>query len=793
MLLTQLMTPSVTGSDPNAARAAGTAAEGGGGTGFSDLLAKLAQGRTSAAAETVTPGVTSTATPEADASGDLSPSGTLAAGVSASADGGDRGDADDNAVAGDGAGSETVLTPPRLSSDQTAHPALSASGGVMPEGRTAGTRHPPSETPSRVAPLSGAANDRTMRVSQDARGSQSERVWPVRVAAGPENGVVAASNTETGAGLVTVSGPVAQRGVSVAAGPSVTGDRGPELTAAENAPPLPTRPDPAFSTAQTAPEGGSRPSRLTQDLSDATLPTGGSERPAATDEAGGPGHAAPPAPETPDQAAASETASLGPQSGALPPWAGYSAPLPAGAGPETPAAAQVASGGERIRRIVSTAPVRAGVGPVADASFRGGQSSGSGQAPADTPRIARTVNAPERSQPQGRAGLGAERGADIAGQPQKGLALAGAPATAAGGDTPPETTISAPRALMTTQTAPIAQPGSLGPETASPPSTGPRGAVTTEGGVERADAARPQLSGQPDLRSGLATPPSGAPATAVAAATAPVASAPPAATAAQASPPARETISSGPLRAPGPGLSGEELSPLAPTGVPGAAGPTSKPAAGLSGATIKALTAATPSGRGPTSAPPVEARPELSVTPGADPVATRSEQAPVGETAKPASQAAPAPNSASLSALLGDRVALSRHVSQQIRLPGGTETRTQITLRPDGLGAVEIELTTDPSGKLALTLRAENPAVLQALRADRDLLLMSLERTGAELDGARLDFEGFGEGTGSGAEDRKRAPSPYGPLATTADVTAPVSGPAARTPLIGGGRIDLYT
>lgn len=238
--------------------------------------------------------------------------------------------------------------------------------------------------------------------------------------------------------------------------------------------------------------------------------------------------------------------------------------------------------------------------------------------------------------------------------------------------------------------------------------------------------------------------------------------------------------------------SGEPPAPLSPTGLTGPGG-----SAGPSGngrpqqSAVGGLTSSRPAGQTGTAAPPALVDPvaDLSAGPEPDPVAPRAEQASQTGGPKPGAQTVPTPTS--LSALLGDRVALSKHVSRQIQLPSGGETRTQITLRPDGLGTVEIDLSTDPSGRLSVLMRVENPTVLQALRADRELLLMNLDQTGFDLDGARLDFEGFGSGSGPDGGDR--GPGPYRAAGRETGLTVPSAPLTSRTPLIGGGRLDLYT
>ena len=163
------------------------------------------------------------------------------------------------------------------------------------------------------------------------------------------------------------------------------------------------------------------------------------------------------------------------------------------------------------------------------------------------------------------------------------------------------------------------------------------------------------------------------------------------------------------------------------------------------------------------------------------------------QTFSPQSGAAPTadPVSMSASTLLSDRVALARHVGPQITPSGLTEGRTQVTLRPDGLGAVEIELKTDPNGRLSVLLRVENPTVLQALREERNALLTGLEQSGLDLEGCGLSFESFEGGEG---ERRERsgtaASSPRDPGPETPP--PPLKRPR-YAPVIGGGRIDILT
>jgi len=240
-------------------------------------------------------------------------------------------------------------------------------------------------------------------------------------------------------------------------------------------------------------------------------------------------------------------------------------------------------------------------------------------------------------------------------------------------------------------------------------------------------------------------------------------------------------------------LSGDQPPPLSPTG--GVSPPASRPdVVSPAGAAVN-VTSAAALATGPAGGSPEirVSRPDQAVL--SDPAAAspRPDTAALSGGGSTGPQVAADPAPVSASALLGDRVALSRHVSRQLRLPAGGEVRTQITLRPDGLGTVEVDLTTDPSGRLSVLLRVENPAVLQALRADRDLLLMSLDQTGMDLDGAQLDFQGFGAESDRRSDERGARTGPYRTATDLTEMSALPAGPATRAPLIGGGRIDLFT
>lgn len=81
--------------------------------------------------------------------------------------------------------------------------------------------------------------------------------------------------------------------------------------------------------------------------------------------------------------------------------------------------------------------------------------------------------------------------------------------------------------------------------------------------------------------------------------------------------------------------------------------------------------------------------------------------------------------------------------------------RTRIELSPRGLGELEVDLRTDPSGRIRIVIRAENPMVLEALRADKDMLgdMLSGGRNGVDLEFEMFNGDGDTETSGHGSTD----------------------------------------
>lgn len=131
----------------------------------------------------------------------------------------------------------------------------------------------------------------------------------------------------------------------------------------------------------------------------------------------------------------------------------------------------------------------------------------------------------------------------------------------------------------------------------------------------------------------------------------------------------------------------------------------------------------------------------------------------------------------------------ARNLAQQIRQAQFTDGHTRITLAPRGLGEIEIEMRPDEAGKLRIVLRAENPAVLHALRGDRDGLLLTLTESGADVRDADLSFEDFSHRQRRNAE---ASDAPTGGIAQaigpdTPDVTVP------RPGITAAGTVDMLT
>lgn len=158
-------------------------------------------------------------------------------------------------------------------------------------------------------------------------------------------------------------------------------------------------------------------------------------------------------------------------------------------------------------------------------------------------------------------------------------------------------------------------------------------------------------------------------------------------------------------------------------------------------------------------------------------VETRAVSGSTSEIARPPEPALPPPSG------------FARNLSQQIRSASFTDGQTRIALAPRGLGEIEIDMLPDEAGKLRIVLRAENPAVLQALRGDRDGLLLALSDGGANVEDSNLDFEDFSQRRQRNG-DNERVPL-GNPSGVEADDAQMITTPQPRLP--GTGALDILT
>lgn len=134
----------------------------------------------------------------------------------------------------------------------------------------------------------------------------------------------------------------------------------------------------------------------------------------------------------------------------------------------------------------------------------------------------------------------------------------------------------------------------------------------------------------------------------------------------------------------------------------------------------------------------------------------------------------------------------SQNVASQIQGRPINEGITRIELAPRGLGSVVIELQTKETGDIQIIVKAESPAVLHALRTDREMLLSVLSNEVSAQDGVDLEFEEFGEGQFNNDEDGVSFAKDlaHSELENEDDAVNPAS--TVRQPL-GEGQLDILT
>ena len=143
--------------------------------------------------------------------------------------------------------------------------------------------------------------------------------------------------------------------------------------------------------------------------------------------------------------------------------------------------------------------------------------------------------------------------------------------------------------------------------------------------------------------------------------------------------------------------------------------------------------------------------------------------------------------SAKGAASAGEASRFAGAVASQISSAEIGEGRTRIELSPRGLGTIEVDVTTGSDGALKVVVRAENPAVLNALREERDLLAQVL----GGLDTGSLDLQSFSDSQDQQSQGERFA----GPAMTSGDEIAATGAEPApvHKAEIGGGRLDIVT
>ena len=150
-------------------------------------------------------------------------------------------------------------------------------------------------------------------------------------------------------------------------------------------------------------------------------------------------------------------------------------------------------------------------------------------------------------------------------------------------------------------------------------------------------------------------------------------------------------------------------------------------------------------------------------------------------------EAAPQPPAPPSTPASTQTAGFAANLAGQIRGTRLAEGTTRIELAPRGLGGIEIDLATDDNGGLKVTIRAENPGVLGALRDNREALLAVLRDGGTTVPDTGLGFESFG---GGGRQERSEPKDPELMASIAEEETVPAQSVPER---LAEGRIDIIT
>jgi len=136
---------------------------------------------------------------------------------------------------------------------------------------------------------------------------------------------------------------------------------------------------------------------------------------------------------------------------------------------------------------------------------------------------------------------------------------------------------------------------------------------------------------------------------------------------------------------------------------------------------------------------------------------------------------------------------LARNLAGQIRGVSFSEGTTRIELSPQGLGKIEVEIAADEAGKLRVVLRAENPAVLNAMRSDREMLAGLLRDGGTTVDEGAMSFEEFGQQRQTNRQDGGAGQVTAGLSLEDEPDLDPEITPEAQPAIDADGRLNVLT
>jgi hypothetical protein len=121
----------------------------------------------------------------------------------------------------------------------------------------------------------------------------------------------------------------------------------------------------------------------------------------------------------------------------------------------------------------------------------------------------------------------------------------------------------------------------------------------------------------------------------------------------------------------------------------------------------------------------------------------------------------------------------------QVKAVEAKEGRTSVSLHPRGLGQIEIEVVTDKDSGTRVVVRVENPAVLQTLRDERQLLAQGLGFT----DAGSFEFQqGFSD---DDARDQQRSAAGFG--GGIDDGAGSVTAGVQHKNVVDDGQLDILT